>query len=103
MSSAADRLKLARKQRYPTAVAAAEALGLPEQTYLPWESGRTGFTHRAALLADFFQVNLEWLLNNRGPMKKHGAHPVLERFERIPAEKQQEALDFMDFLARKTG
>ncbi len=103
MSNAADRLKLAREHRYKTAVEAAEALGLPEQTYLPYESGRTGFTHRAASFAHFFGVNLEWLLEGRGPMRRGARHPVIERFERLPPESQREAIDFIDYLAKKVG
>src|SRR5258708_40049721 len=57
-----ERLKKARIEAgYKTARAASSALGLPEQTYMPWESGRTGFSRQAARLAHFFGVNLLWL------------------------------------------
>ncbi len=97
----ARRLKLARERRYDTAVEAAKALGLPEQTYLPHESGRTGFTRSAARYASFYGIRLEWLITGRGPMEPEGVDPFLEKFERLPPELRAEAMDFLDFLASR--
>lgn len=102
MSSAADRLKRARIEAgYDTAVAAAEALGLPAQTYLPYENGRTGFSRRAARLAHFFGVNLIWLVEGTGPMKRAQKEPFLEKFERLPPDRQTQILDMIEFLSSR--
>lgn len=97
----AGRLKQARELRYAHATEAASALGLPEQTYLPYESGRTGFTHRLARLALFFKVNERWLLTGEGPMKRGEPHRVAELFEQIPPEKQPYVLEMIELYARK--
>lgn len=98
-----ERLKRARELKYEHAVDAAEALGLPVQTYLPYESGRTGFSRRAPRFADFFGVNLLWLLTGDGPMRPSDPHPVVKIFERIPAEKQPDALEMLEFYASRKG
>lgn len=97
----ARRLKQARLLRYEHGTDAAEALGLNRQTYLPYENenGRTGFRHRAPHFAQFFGVNLEWLLTGDGPMLPSAVHPVLEIFEKIPPEKQARAIEYLQFLA----
>jgi transcriptional regulator with XRE-family HTH domain len=100
--SASERLKQARKAAgYDTAVAAAAALGLPEQTYLPYESGRTGFSRRAARLAHFFGVNLTWLIEGSGPMKRAQKEPLLDKFERLPPDKQTQILDMIDYFSSR--
>ena len=96
-----DRLKLARELLYDTAKEAAEALGLPPPTYYAHENGNTGFTHSAVRYADFFKVNLIWLLEDRGPMKKGEIHQVLKLFEAIPPEKKPEAIDYLSYLASR--
>ena len=95
------RLKRAREARYGTAREAAAALGLAEQTYMPYESGRTGFRHRAARFAQFLGVSLVWLLTGDGPMRPGGTHPVLELFERVPPEKQPQILEMMELYANR--
>lgn len=97
------RLKKARETRFGTAREAAEALGLAEQTYMPYENGRTGFRHRATRFAQFFGVNLVWLLTGEGPMWPGSSHPVLELFERIPEEKRPTVLEMMELYARNKG
>lgn len=98
-----ERLKQARELRFETAREAAEALRLPEQTYMPYENGRTGFARRAAQFAKFFGVNLVWLLSGDGPMRPSDPHPVLELFERIPEGKRSTVLEMMEFYARNKG
>lgn len=99
---AGERLKKARIEAgYDTARAAAEALGLPEQTYMPYESGRTGFSRRAARLAHFFGVNLLWLVEGTGPMKRAQKDPFLDKFERLPPERQTQILDMIDYFSSR--
>lgn len=98
----AHRLKMARALKYDTATRAADALGFKQQTYLPYESGLTGFARHAPLLADRLGIELEWLLTGKGPMKRRNLHPVAEKFERIAPEFRPEVLRMLDFyLSRK--
>jgi SOS-response transcriptional repressor LexA len=64
MNQASDRLKAARiKARYPSAKAAAEAMGIPVATYIQHENGGRGIpAARAEKYARFFHVTPEWLL-----------------------------------------
>lgn len=102
MDTAADRLKQARIEAgYDTARAAAEALGLPEQTYYPLERGDTGFSRRAPVLAHFFGVNLRWLVTGNGPMKRAQKEPFLEKFERLPPDRQTQILDMIEFFSSR--
>ncbi len=82
MQSAAERLKLAREKRFPDATDAAKALGLPPPTYLAHENGSRGFRQSADRYADFFNVNLEWLLTGRGQRERNVSlhENVRERF-----------------------
>lgn len=67
----ADRLIWARKNAgFETATAAADALGVKEQTYLAHENGWRGFKGRAEQYAAKFKVDLTWLLTARGKPKK---------------------------------
>lgn len=94
-----DRLKQARELLYDTAKEAAEALGLPPPTYYAHENGNNGFTRSATRYADFFKVNVLWLMEDRGPMKKGEIPLVLKLFEAIPPEKQPQAIDYLGYLA----
>jgi hypothetical protein len=97
----ADRLKLARENKgFDTATAAAEALRLPEQTYLAHENGSRGFRASATRYASFFGVNLEWLITGRGKMTGPGS-PVLELFEALDPPRQREAMTFLEFLKER--
>jgi len=70
----ADRLKAARESaKYPTPTDAARAMGIEPPTYLGHENGSRGYRAAAPRYADFFKVNLEWLLTGRGTMKKVGS------------------------------
>lgn len=71
MATMQDRLREARiAAGFPTAAAAARALGLPYQTYAGHENGKTGFKHEAAeRYARKFRVSLEWLITGRGEMR----------------------------------
>lgn len=67
----AARLRQARAEAgYAKAAPAAQAMGIPEPTYQAHENGNRGFLTSADRYADFFRVNLEWLLKGRGPMRR---------------------------------
>lgn len=76
----AARLREARiSAGFSTPTDAAEALSLPAPTYLGHENGSRGFKGNAARYADFFRVNVEWLLTGRGPMKRNGVNEDREQ------------------------
>ena len=66
------RLKQARlaQDKYPTGAEAARAMGVKVPTYLGHENGARGLKGNASRYADFYRVNLEWLLTGRGAMKR---------------------------------
>ncbi|MGJ4888906.1 XRE family transcriptional regulator [Bradyrhizobium sp. HKCCYLRH3099] len=72
MTEIHERLTAARKAAgYPTASAAAEALGVAGPTYLGHENGSRGLRQAAAeRYARKFDVSLEWLLTGRGPQQR---------------------------------
>lgn len=69
MSEPHERLQQARKAKFATAEAAAEAMGINPQTYHGHENGNRGLSRAAGRYAAFFRVSLDWLVNNKGPMK----------------------------------
>lgn len=81
MQTPNDRLKATREKRYDTAVAAAEAIGVPVPTYIQHESGRRGsgsIPRKAAeRYAAFFKVSLDWLLSGKGEGAPTPAVPTL--------------------------
>lgn len=70
--SQAERLRQARTatKSYADGADAARAMGVKVSTYLGHENGSRGFSSSASRYADFFRVNLEWLLTGKGPMKR---------------------------------
>lgn len=73
MDTANKRLKAARERLYPTATAAAEALGVPMGTYAGHENGNRGFpASRAPQYARKFKVTEEWLLYGKGEPPNSG-------------------------------
>lgn len=66
-SKAADRLRTAREAAgYESATRAAQALGVPEPTYLAHENGSRGYTRVASRYADRFKVTVDWLTRGKG-------------------------------------
>lgn len=67
MNSPNERLRQARERaRYPSAKAAAEAMGMPVPTYIQHENGSRGYpAARAERYGKFFRVAPEWLLYGR--------------------------------------
>jgi DNA-binding XRE family transcriptional regulator len=96
---AAKRLVLARERKgYLTATAAAEALGVPVQTYLAHENGGNGFRRSAATYARFFGVNYEWLSIGRGPMTGSSRSEVQDIFDELPTDKKPLAISLLKTL-----
>lgn len=69
--SASERLRRAREAaHYPSAAAAAAAMGANRYTYTQHENGLRGVSRDALRrYAAFFRVSLEWLMTGRGDMK----------------------------------
>jgi len=77
MSSSAARLKAARiAARFETAPAAADAMGIPQQTYMAHENGSRGFTKSAERYAKMFKVTPQWLLFGAGAGAKMTPPPT---------------------------
>lgn len=67
ISARARRLKEARKRAFPSAAAAAEALGINPVTVRAHENGQNGFPiETASAYAETFGVSLDWLLTGDG-------------------------------------
>src|SRR5258708_33840463 len=101
MSEPHDRLRQARKARYPSAAAASKAVGVPYPTYAAHEGGSRGFNAQAAGYARFFKVRLDWLLEGQGPMRPGAKPPVLELYEDLPRDQQAEALRYLEYLKNR--
>jgi transcriptional regulator with XRE-family HTH domain len=92
------RLKIARQLRYPTARAAAEALGVKYPTYAAHENGSRGVVRAAEHYARRFRVSLDWLLRGKG--QGPGVEdPLKEMFERlsdpdVPDSLRQQVLSY---------
>jgi len=88
MSEMHERLTTARKEAgYPTARAAAEALGVKEPTYIGHENGQRGFKRDSAdRYARKFGISLEWLLTGKGAK------------ERRPERIDREAAKYVDLV-----
>lgn len=64
-----ERLQIARREAgYPSATAAAAAMGIPAPTYLAHENGTKGLSRAGQRYAAFFRVSLSWLLAGVGDM-----------------------------------
>ncbi|ATQ67759.1 MULTISPECIES: S24 family peptidase [Methylosinus] len=65
-----ERLRQARiAAGYPSATAAAEAMGANKTTYISHENGHAGLSRAGKRYAAFFRVSLDWLLTGKSPMK----------------------------------
>lgn len=101
-----DRLKDARdKAGFRSARAAALHFHWTPSTYASHENGQTGeIPHAAARkYAKAFRVSAAWLLNGEGDMRPVIAKDRLEKLlKSIPADRQPEAIQFLEFLASRT-
>jgi hypothetical protein len=99
MRTPAQRLKETRiAAGYRTATAAAEAMGVNPATYLGHENGSRGLARAMARYARFYKVSLNWLMTGTGAIRPGQGHPVAERFEALPTEKQTEVLGFIAYI-----
>jgi transcriptional regulator with XRE-family HTH domain len=95
-----ERLRWAREQKYQHAADAARAMGVPVPTYISHENGTRGFVDRAVDYADFFRVNLIWLLKGRGSPRSVpaeqalGPHPAAKLFGELAEDDQARWLEF---------
>lgn len=74
-----ERLQQARKRAgYETPAEASRALGSNRITYYQHESGIRGLTRKSAeRYAQFFRVDLAWLLTGKGRPERKGSFPLL--------------------------
>lgn len=104
-----ERLIEARtKAGFETATLAAEALGVPYQTYATHENGNGGLPAKPAIkYAKKFKVSLDWLLTGKGRGPSPESQKAWEIYQMI-CELQDEAdLDYVkqavEFARRKSG
>ena len=100
MSSPNQRLREARERAgFPTAVEAADALGIPRSTYIGHENGLRGFpAKRAAQYARRFKVTEEWLLYGKGGAPARVERPedeAIDIFRATPAHMRSQLLRVM--------
>ena len=92
----AKRLKEARELRGLSPKEVAERRRIAYSTYKNHENGRGG--ERDALkYAELFRVNYLWMARGVGrPTDK----PIQQKFDALPTEKQQQVLDYMDYVEK---
>jgi transcriptional regulator with XRE-family HTH domain len=99
MTTANQRLKIARARRFDRAIDAARALGMPIATYNQHENGLRGsgsIPRKAAeRYADFFDVSLDWLLTGRGATGDIG--------DPLPSERELEKMVEIAMLELPAG
>lgn len=109
MDDPADRLRIARlRAGFSTAKDAAEAMGIPVQTYLAHENGSRGINAaRAAQYAKRYKVPEVWLLYGTGPAPgaedKSETAEVVSIIQHLPPIRREEALRYLRFLAESNG
>ncbi|MCA3636884.1 MAG: helix-turn-helix transcriptional regulator [Methylobacterium sp.] len=79
MKTPAERLITARQAAgYESAADAARALNMKFSTYAALENGQNGLSRSGERLAQFFRVDLNWLLTGRGEMRgKRTSIPIM--------------------------
>lgn len=104
----AQRLRLARKRRgFKSAKDAAEFFAWSYNSYAQHENGTRGIKKAARKYAIAYRVSEGWLLTGEGAGPgENGAisQKALEMaraLSRIPPERQEEALRFLEFLGRE--
>jgi hypothetical protein len=107
LTAEAQRLRLAREKRgFKSAKDAAEFFGWSYNSYAQHENGLRGIKKAAEKYATAYRVSRGWLLTGEGAGPgENGAisQKALEMaraLARIPPERQEEALRFLEFLGR---
>lgn len=108
-----ERLRWSREKRYPTATAAAQALGLGKNTYSAYErppgsSKHTKLDHqRAILFARRFKVSWLWLLLGEGTPFDQTLSPAQERImaamQGVDDGDQDRVADVVETMLRRAG
>lgn len=104
----AQRLRLARKRRgFDSAKDAAGFFGWSYNSYAQHENGLRGIKKAAAKYAAAYRVSQGWLLTGEGVGPgdngaiSQKALEMARALSRIPPERQEEALRFLEFLGRE--
>lgn len=72
-----ERLRQARLEAgFPTATAAARAMGVAVPSYVHHENGTAGLSRAGRRYATFYRVSYEWLMTGRGAMRDRRAISV---------------------------
>jgi hypothetical protein len=105
------RLRWARAQRFPTATAAAESLGMKKDTYTAYErapdaSKHTKLDHQRAIqFAKKFKVSWKWLLTGEGsPMDEQLSaeeERVLSLMKGADEEAQRRVVDVLEAMLKR--
>ncbi len=91
-----NRIKELREQKGIGQKALAIDIGVSQPTICDWESGRkVPSSKRAAILADYFGVSLDYLLGREDPLMNAAYDTVLSHeFNALPKEKREAALAY---------
>ncbi|HEY8402074.1 MAG TPA: helix-turn-helix transcriptional regulator [Cytophagaceae bacterium] len=98
-----DRLVELRKKKKLTQQQAAKHLGIPRSTYSNYELGkREPDFETLKNIANFFEVNIDWLLGEdmkNKPISKHD--PLYEKIEQLSEEDKKYILELIERLTKK--
>ena len=78
------RLASAREERFPTAAAFAEKVGMNPVTYRAYETGQNGFAKHAAAFARHLGVTAEWLLTGTAQRQAQSQGSRSDRIDSSP-------------------
>ena len=98
------KMKQIRKERGMTQKRVADALGISQNTYSYWETGRNKVDNESLRkLSQLFEVSVDYLLGNKLTDKKSDGVlvPILGRVEAgIPVEAVEDVLDYEEIPAK---
>lgn len=99
MESPHVRLRRARElARYGSAAEAAKAMGVAYATYAGHENGNRSFQGQAVRYANFFQVDLAWLLTGKGQARSDS---LQGRILSLSPQGQQTIRDMIELLEER--
>ncbi len=102
------RLVMLRKERHLTQGQMAEKLGVSRPSYTCYELGNSSPTVATLCkMADFFNVNLDYLLGRSEDPTMNAADPkdaaqevaLIEKLRRLPPEKRNKFCDMIDLFS----
>ena len=103
-----EALKELRIQNGMTQAQFSKKLNIARQTYSAYERGvRTPDLDLVKNVAELYDVSLDWLVLGKEETDPFASLPdnakqLCRTFYALPLERQQEALDFLDFLEQKS-